>query len=959
MPTELDLNLAITADATGVKTGMSSAKEAVASSSAAMADATKKLEETTKSSFNQMTEALKRFSTESTAAHAAAAASANQAGAKLSSGLKGTIDGLQSSFGALGGVFATVTKHLGLIAGVVAGGAAFKEVINKTNEWNGGAVKLAKSMGITTQEASVLMVATHKLGIDADVLSTATQKVSMQIMKGGEGFKILGVEVKNMATGGFRPATEIIAETNEKIKAIKDPILQNQAGLSAYGKSWAEVRPLMKLTAEEMDKAREKAKALGLEVGPEQVANTKAYKEGMKEFGLALDAISINLGQALMPLFSKMAVGLAELTGWLVEKLKPGFEIVGLVVDTAIEIFREFWTLLSDVGAMVRDGFGTVIHEVFGKSVPGDFSITKTAVNVVRLLFIGFKVSCLEVMEAVKLGLGLLKDEFVLWAKVANRALHLDWKGAKAALAEGTNAMEQRLKESGARMVKIAMDAHKQIEDIQNGVKKESSAKAEDKNLGPQYDFSKKPKGAKEKKTPNDYNAELAELKVSFQEKMRLEGSFVEFTKQQELEFWNTKLAIQEKGSVDEKMVRLKIAEAKLAIDKKSFEVELANLKEQEANYKHNTDAKLAFAQEYADKVGKAYGKDSVQYSTVQKEIVKIKKQAVDQLKQMDEILIAGVAKQAENQIQIEQEASALRVALGQESVAQAIALEQGFEDRRHDIQLKALQDKMKLASMDPDRNPVEIAKINEQLIELEMQYQGRVRAIKSKAVIESNKDMSTAVGQVRSTWESAMAGMLQGTMSLRQGLAAMWTSVLQSFTQFIAKKVTAWALGESVQTSATVAGNAVRTQSDWMAATQSVMASAWAAIKNIAVKAWEAAASVYASIAAIPIVGPFLAPAAAIAASAVVIGFAGNVASAEGGYDIPAGVNPMTQLHEREMVLPRAQADAVRDMASGGGGGAPSITYNDHSGTLSRETIRANAKIIAETLRDYSRRQT
>ncbi|XYJ11815.1 tape measure protein [Telluria sp. B2] len=43
-------------------------------------------------------------------------------------------------------------------------------------------------------------------------------------------------------------------------------------------------------------------------------------------------------------------------------------------------------------------------------------------------------------------------------------------------------------------------------------------------------------------------------------------------------------------------------------------------------------------------------------------------------------------------------------------------------------------------------------------------------------------------------------------------------------------------------------------------------------------------------------------------------------IASAEGGYDIPAGVNPVTQLHEKEMVLPKAQAEVIRGLAANGG---------------------------------------
>jgi len=92
-----------------------------------------------------------------------------------------------------------------------------------------------------------------------------------------------------------------------------------------------------------------------------------------------------------------------------------------------------------------------------------------------------------------------------------------------------------------------------------------------------------------------------------------------------------------------------------------------------------------------------------------------------------------------------------------------------------------------------------------------------------------------------------------------------------------------------------------------------------------------------FSSTAAIPIVGPALAPAAAAAASATAQGFAAlvtsaataSIASARGGFDIPAGVNPLTQLHEKEMVLPAAQANVIRDMASNGVSGGGGIIDN------------------------------
>ncbi len=50
---------------------------------------------------------------------------------------------------------------------------------------------------------------------------------------------------------------------------------------------------------------------------------------------------------------------------------------------------------------------------------------------------------------------------------------------------------------------------------------------------------------------------------------------------------------------------------------------------------------------------------------------------------------------------------------------------------------------------------------------------------------------------------------------------------------------------------------------------------------------------------------------------------------SGAGGFDIPAGVNPVTQLHEKEMVLPAQYADVIRGLANTGGAAGGGININ------------------------------
>ena len=85
-------------------------------------------------------------------------------------------------------------------------------------------------------------------------------------------------------------------------------------------------------------------------------------------------------------------------------------------------------------------------------------------------------------------------------------------------------------------------------------------------------------------------------------------------------------------------------------------------------------------------------------------------------------------------------------------------------------------------------------------------------------------------------------------------------------------------------------------------------------AASSVASRAAEAGAGGIASMAAAPFPLNLSAPAFGAEMSALAMSF-GALASASGGYDIPAGVNPLTQLHQREMVLPAHIADPLRSV--------------------------------------------
>jgi len=77
---------------------------------------------------------------------------------------------------------------------------------------------------------------------------------------------------------------------------------------------------------------------------------------------------------------------------------------------------------------------------------------------------------------------------------------------------------------------------------------------------------------------------------------------------------------------------------------------------------------------------------------------------------------------------------------------------------------------------------------------------------------------------------------------------------------------------------------------------------------------------------------------------------------SAAGGFDIPSNLNPVTQLHAREMVLPADLADTVRAMAGGAGAGGGGGGGYRQAGSISIHAV--DSRSIKRLFQDPNNRR-
>ena len=286
--------------------------------------------------------------------------------------INGHIEGIGKGFEHLMGT-------LGVISGVLAGGAMFKESINETVKWTMEVNKLSKLLGTSLQEASAWAVSLHGLGISVESVQGITGALTNRIAQGGEAFRKAGIEIKD-SEGRLKPMASLIPEIADKAKEFTTEGDKNAFLATVLGRRWMEFMPILRNTAERMEEAREEAKKFGLEVDASGVAKTREYQESMRKMELVTLSMKNALGKELMPVLTSVG----QFLGGEGSKMVEGF---GYVLKGVIQVFYVLKAVIETLVIFLTAAFSNMITifmtlgEVMSKVISGDF---KGAVNAAK-----------------------------------------------------------------------------------------------------------------------------------------------------------------------------------------------------------------------------------------------------------------------------------------------------------------------------------------------------------------------------------------------------------------------------------------------------------------------------------------------------------------------------------------------------------------------------------------------
>lgn len=800
--------------------------------------------------------------------------------------------------GRMGMLAAAVAPAIAAFAALSAAVMAARAAIERTAQMTQNAMELGRALGITASEAQTYLLALEDIDASQGDMIAASKGMSRQLRENEQEMNALGLVTRDTA-GNLRPLNDLVVDGVAVLNQYKEGTDRAMVSQRLFGRGIDGSSNLLLLNKEVLQEDAKAAEELGLQIGAKGVAAWKDFDAASDRAGFSLKGVTKAIGDQLIPIATDL------------------INLFNAVMPAAIVVIR---------GAL--GGLATAFYAV------------KNGVVVLWETINAMVVTVAEPLRAMSFAM--------------SKALRGDFAGAAAEINGIGGVISGAWSGAMARMTESSADASSKIAALWS---KDTAVGGNGGSDGSKNFKDKKEKGAgKAESRTSQWETELAEMKTAFQEQSNAEGQFRQFSTESELKFWQDKLRLTTKGTSENLSIRKKVADLQQAINKDAFDAEIAMLRKQEAEAGNNAAKKLQIAEKEVAEIGRVYGLGSKEYEKAEQRRVQIAREATNQIQQIKDSALETERNRALAMVDADEDIARLSLDIGAITKEQLLAQEMQFEQRRNEIKMQALNDRLTLA--DPESDPVKYAQLKAQIEALEILHQQKMRQISVQQASAAAQPGANLFRGMEDAYERALTGMLTRTMTFRQALNSVYKQIFTTFLQEMVTKPLAQMMVRFVRETILhkLMGQS-QVQSQVAASTQTMTTKATEATAVVGSNAAEAASGAAASQASIPYVGWALAGAAFAATLAMVMGAKSSIKSASGGYDVPAGVNPVTQIHAEEMVLPAHLANPMREMlAGGGGGGGININISALDGHSVKRVLVDNKHAVAAAIRAASR---
>ena len=227
---------------------------------------------------------------------------------------------LKAADGQIGALTGKLRDMATLVGGAAIVGG-LRNVVSEVVDLGGSITDTAAKLGVGTSDLQRWQFAAGQTGVEAGALNGALTKFTRTIGEAATGnagavdaFKALGVEVKD-ANGNIGSSTDLMLGAAQGLSEIQDPALRAKAAIDLFGKSGADLIPLLGKGADGVQALLDEADKLGGVLDESTIAALDDAGDASDKFDFAMRGVKAQLALAILPALTAAGGKLAELVG--------------------------------------------------------------------------------------------------------------------------------------------------------------------------------------------------------------------------------------------------------------------------------------------------------------------------------------------------------------------------------------------------------------------------------------------------------------------------------------------------------------------------------------------------------------------------------------------------------------------------------------------------------------------
>lgn len=234
---------------------------------------------------------------------------------------------------------------IGAGVGVVGIGAKLaKEAI----QWDVAVKKLSGITGATAKETSELLAVANYMGIAMEDSAGAFAKFSKNVGAAKEKMEVARAEGK-LGTDIFsklgytledikgKNTVEVFKMIQERLRSMKDGAEKTRVEMELFGRTGYQMHAMLNMSAEQMDKVAERAKAMGLIIDDETAAKSAKLNRELKDLENTGKRLAVSIGHELVPVFNDYANGVLDVAKEFESMTAEQKEAIGGIVKFGAE----------------------------------------------------------------------------------------------------------------------------------------------------------------------------------------------------------------------------------------------------------------------------------------------------------------------------------------------------------------------------------------------------------------------------------------------------------------------------------------------------------------------------------------------------------------------------------------------------------------------------------------------